>query len=160
MRATLGILLLLSSLSACASPATEEHSMDPAIRIQYAGVPVSDQDQALAFYTEKLGFEIVHDIPLGEFRWLTVRSPAGVNGVEFLLEPNALPETQTYQKALYDKGIPWTTLPVEDMAAVHAMLVERGVTFVREPMDVGGGMWIAVIDDTCGNLIQLNQQGS
>lgn len=152
-----GLPLLLLSLTACASPQTEEVSAQPGIRIQFTGVPVNDQDRAEKFYTEMLGFEVVTDIPVGPYRWLSVGSPAGIDGVEFLLEPNANPATQTYQAALYEQGIPYTMFMVDDMEAVHAQLVERGVQFKVDPTEAGTVI-IAMFDDTCGNLIQLTQQ--
>lgn len=149
--------LMLLSFAACAAPQTEEADVRNGIRIQFAGVPVNDQAQAEKFYTEKLGFEVVTDIPVGPYRWLSVASPAGLQGVEFLLEPNAFPATQTYQAALYEQGIPYTMFMVEDLEAVHAQLVERGVQFTMGPTEAGNVI-IAMFDDTCGNLIQLTQE--
>jgi catechol 2,3-dioxygenase-like lactoylglutathione lyase family enzyme len=152
-------LFLATLLSACASPApADSASMNPSIRIQYAGVPVDDQAKALAFYTEVLGFEVKTDIPVGgDFRWLTVTSPAGVADLEFLLEPNAHPATKAYQAALKKDGIPWTMFMVEDLDAVCAMLREKGVDFTMDATDAGT-VKIAIFDDTCGNLIQLAEQ--
>ena len=118
------------------------------------GVTVDDQAKALAFYTEKLGFQVKHDIPLGEHRWLTVVSPEEPEGVELLLEPDAHPASQTYQAALKADGIPCTAFSVEDIEAEVARLQALGVEFTKAPMDVGTAK-IAIFDDTCGNLIQL-----
>lgn len=118
------------------------------------GVTVDDQAKALAFYTEKLGFQVKHDIPLGEYRWLTVVSPEEPEGVELLLEPNAHPASQTYQAALKADGIPCTAFSVDDIEAEVARLQALGVEFTKAPMDVGTAK-IAIFDDTCGNLIQL-----
>ena len=151
------LLLLLALVPACASATPQQDLMDPAIRIQFSSLPVDDQAKAEKFYTEVLGFEVITDIPLGEYRWLTVGSPAGVQGLELLLEPMALPATQAYQKTLYDSGIAWTTFMVDDIDAVCTRLMEQGVQFTRDPMEAGT-VKIAVFDDTCGNLIQLTQQ--
>ena len=118
------------------------------------GVTVDDQAKALAFYTEKLGFQVKHDIPLGEYRWLTVVSPEEPEGVELLLEPNAHPASQAYQAALKADGVPCTAFSVEDIEAEVARLQALGVEFTKAPMDVGTAK-IAIFDDTCGNLIQL-----
>ena len=118
------------------------------------GVTVDDQAKALAFYSEKLGFQVKHDIPLGEYRWLTVVSPEEPEGVELLLEPNAHPASQTYQAALKADGIPCTAFSVDDIEAEVARLQALGVEFTKAPMDVGTAK-IAIFDDTCGNLIQL-----
>jgi predicted enzyme related to lactoylglutathione lyase len=132
--------------------------MNPAIRIQFAGVPVDDQAKALAFYTEVLGFEVKTDIPVGpDARWLTVTSPAGVTDLELLLEPNGHPATKVYQEALRNDGIAWTMFMVEDLDAVCAKLRERGVHFAMDATDAGT-VKIAMIDDTCGNLITLAEQ--
>ena len=118
------------------------------------GVTVDDQAKALAFYTEKLGFQVKHDIPLGEYRWLTVVSPEEPEGVELLLEPNAHPASQAYQAALKADGVPCTAFSVDDIEAEVVRLQALGVEFTKAPMDVGTAK-IAIFDDTCGNLIQL-----
>lgn len=129
------------------------------MRINITSVLVDDQAKALAFYTEKLGFEKKIDIPMGgPNRWLTVTSPEGAEGVELLLEPNGNPAVpaQEWQKSLYDAGIPATSFASDDIEAEAAKLKERGVTFTQEPTSAGG-VSTAVFDDTCGNLIMLVQ---
>ena len=126
------------------------------MRIKLNSVLVSDQAHALQFYTETLGFVLSKDIPLGEYRWLTVVAPDEREGTELLLEPNANPLTIDYQKALYEQGIPLTAFEVDDVEAEHARLIEAGVRFTTEPTDVGSAV-IAAFDDTCGNLIQIYQ---
>ena len=117
---------------------------------------VNDQERALQFYTEKLGFQIKHDIPAGEYRWLTLVSPEQVEGVELLLEPNVHPAAHTYQVAIKADGIPATSFQVEDIEQEYQKLSTQGVQFTQEPT-VAGPVKIAVLDDTCGNLIQLMQ---
>jgi catechol 2,3-dioxygenase-like lactoylglutathione lyase family enzyme len=124
------------------------------IRIQLTSVHVEDQQRALDFYTEQLGFRPKVDTPIGEHRWLTVVSPDDVDGTELLLEPNEHPAAQAYQAALAADGIPAASFAVDDLAAVHADLVAKGVRFTQEPTSMGPVV-TAVLDDTCGNLIQL-----
>ncbi|MEX1215002.1 VOC family protein [Saccharospirillum sp.] len=126
------------------------------IRIHVTSVPVDNQEKALAFYTEKLGFIKKTEIPVGEHKWLTVVSPKEQNGVELLLEPMAFEPAKVYQKALSDAGIPWTSFAVEDLESEHQRLSELGVQFTMSPKVVGPVM-MAVLDDTCGNNIQLVQ---
>lgn len=126
------------------------------IKIYVTSVPVQNQDKALKFYTEKLGFIKKTEVPVGEYRWLTVVSPQEQNGVELLLEPMAFEPAQQYQKALKDAGIPWTSFMVDDLKKEYKRLRELGVQFSMEPKEVGPTM-IAVLDDTCGNNIQLAQ---
>lgn len=126
------------------------------IRIHVTSVPVSDQDKALKFYTDVLGFVKKTEIPVGEYRWLTVVSPAEQNGVELLLEPMAFEPAQVYQKALKDAGIPWTSFMVDDLDEEYERLQNLGVHFTMEPK-VNGPVKMAVLDDTCGNNIQLAQ---
>jgi predicted enzyme related to lactoylglutathione lyase len=118
---------------------------------------VNDQEDALRFYTEVLGFRKKADIPLGEFRWLTVVSPEEPDGTQLALEPVAVPAAATYQRALFDSGIPLTAFAVDDIAAESERLRERGVVFSQEPTDMGG-VTIAVFEDTCGNFIQMYQE--
>lgn len=125
-------------------------------RIYVTSVPVEDQNRALRFYTETLGFIKKTDVPMGQYRWLTVVSPTEQNGVELLLEPTAFEPTKEYQKALKDAGIPWTSFMVDDLKKEHERLVGLGVQFSMHPKEVGPTM-IAVLDDTCGNNIQLLQ---
>ena len=126
------------------------------IKIFATSVPVDDQAKALTFYTEKLGFIKKKDIPMGEHRWLTLVSPAEQNGVELLLEPMGFEPTVAYQKALKDSGIPWTAFDVEDIQAEYERLVALGVEFSVPPKEAGPVMY-AILDDTCGNNIQLVQ---
>ncbi len=124
------------------------------MRIELSSILVEDQDEALRFYTDVLGFVKKTDLPLGEFRWLTVVSPEGHDDVELLLEPNANPAAKTYQQALFEQGIPLTAFAVDDVQAEYERLGELGVVFPTAPTDVGSAM-IAVFADTCGNLIQI-----
>ena len=126
------------------------------IKIYVTSVMVSDQEKALKFYTEVLGFVKKTEIPLGEHRWLTVVSPQEQNGVELSLEPAGYEPAVVFQKALKDAGIPWTSFMVDDLKKEYERLVALGVQFSMEPKEVGTNM-IAVLDDTCGNNIQLIQ---
>ncbi|HKA90683.1 MAG TPA: VOC family protein [Haliangiales bacterium] len=126
------------------------------MKVNLTSVMVDDQAKALHFYTEVLGFVKQRDIPLGEHRWLTVASPEGAAGVEVLLEPNAHPAARTYQKAMFDDGIPATSFGSADIHAEHERLAARGVVF-RAPPTRQGPVVVAVFEDTCGNLIQLHQ---
>lgn len=126
------------------------------MRIYVTSVFVDDQAKALDFYTHVLGFEKKHDIPLGEHRWLTVVSPQAPEGTELLLEPGDHPAVPPYKAALVEDGIPTTSFQVDDIDAEYERLVSLGVSFAREPMDAGN-VRMAVLDDTCGNLIQLIQ---
>jgi len=126
------------------------------MQITLTSLLVENQDQALTFYTEVLGFEKKHDIPMGEFRWLTVTSPEGVAGVELVLEPMAFPPARTYQKALFEAGIPATAFMTNDISAEYSHLKERGVKFRGEPQNMGP-VTVALFEDTCGNLINLVQ---
>jgi predicted enzyme related to lactoylglutathione lyase len=128
------------------------------MRITLTSVMVNDQATAHRFYTEVLGFRTKHDVPVGEARWLTVVSPEGSDEIELLLEPLGHPAAAPFQKALYDSGTPWTSFASADIHAEYARLTERGVAF-RSPPTSMGPVTIAVFDDTCGNLIQLHQQG-
>ena len=124
------------------------------LRINVTSVFVDDQDKALAFYTEKLGFVPKTDQPAGQFRWLTVVSPADPDGVELLLEPNEHPAAKAYQQALLEDGIPATSFQVDDVDRAHTELTERGVHFVQQPTSMGP-VTTAILDDTCGNLIMI-----
>ncbi|MYA60282.1 MAG: VOC family protein [Chloroflexi bacterium] len=126
------------------------------MRIILTGVFVDDQDKALKFYTETLGFVLKHDVPAGEYRWITVVSPEDPDGTELLLEPNQNPVAQAYQKGLFDQGIPANSFGVTDIHAEHERLKALGVSFTMEPTEMGP-VTIAVFDDTCGNLIQMMQ---
>ena len=127
------------------------------MKIKLSSVFVDDQDKALKFYTEVLGFAKKADLPAGEFRWLSVASPESPDEIELLLEPNAHAAAKTYQKAIYGDGIPATTLFVDDIQAEHERMKELGVAFTMEPKEMGP-VTVAIFDDTCGNLIQLVQQ--
>jgi catechol 2,3-dioxygenase-like lactoylglutathione lyase family enzyme len=126
------------------------------MQIKLTSVLVSDQEKALAFYTDILGFVKKTDVPAGEFRWLTVVSPEGPGGVELLLEPNVNPAAKTYQAALFAQGIPLTAFASTDVQQEYDRLRERGVRF-HSPPTPAGPTTIAVFDDTCGNLIQVYQ---
>jgi predicted enzyme related to lactoylglutathione lyase len=119
-------------------------------------VIVQDQESALHFYTDVLGFTKKADIPAGEFRWLTVVSPEEPDGAELLLEPNAFPAAVTYQQALFEAGIPLTSFAVDDIEQEYQRLKSLGVNFTAKPTDAGSAI-IAVFNDTCGNLIQIYQ---
>ena len=125
------------------------------MRIALASVLVDDQAKALAFYTEKLGFVKMLDIPMGEHRWLTVASPEGTPDVQLALEPNAHPAARPWQQALHADGIPLTSFESRDVQQEYERLVAKGVVF-RKPPTVMGPVTIAIFEDTCGNLIQLH----
>jgi len=129
------------------------------MKIKLASVPIADYDKALKFYTGILGFVKKQDIALGEgARWLTVVSPQEPNGTELLLEPNAdYPAMKALKESLVADGIPFTAFAVDDVHQEYDRLKGLGVQFTMEPTDVGGGTTVAVLDDTCGNLIQIFQ---
>jgi catechol 2,3-dioxygenase-like lactoylglutathione lyase family enzyme len=122
--------------------------------ITTASVFVDDQAKALAFYTDKLGFETKTDIPAGEHRWLTVVSPSARDGVELLLEPSDHPAVGPFREALVTDGLPYTSFGVDDVQTEYDRLVALGVVFTQPPTDLGP-VTVAVLDDTCGNLIQI-----
>lgn len=126
------------------------------MKIKLTSVFVDDQDEALKFYTGKLGFVKKQDFPVGEFKWLTVVSPEEPNGVELLLEPSDNPAAQAYKKALFEQGIPAAAFAADDIQAEYARLKELGVEFSMEPTDMGTAI-VAVFNDTSGNLIQIYQ---
>jgi predicted enzyme related to lactoylglutathione lyase len=126
------------------------------MQIKFASILVDDQAKALAFYTEVLGFRKQSDIPMGEYRWLTVVSPDGVDGAEVVLEPMAFPPAKAWQKALFDAGIPATAFISKDVDAEHKRLAARGVKFRGKPKQMGP-IKAALFEDTCGNLINLVQ---
>ncbi|HEY5276065.1 MAG TPA: VOC family protein [Coriobacteriia bacterium] len=128
------------------------------MRITVTSVLVSDQDRALRFYTGMLGFEPALDIPLGQYRWLTVVSPGDRDGVHLLLEPNIHPAAQAFQQALHADGIPATTFAVDDVQAEYERLRAAGVEFRGAPAPAGTTI-AATLDDTCGNLIGIHQLG-
>lgn len=124
------------------------------MRIYITSVLVDDQERALKFYTEVLGFVKKTEIPLGEARWLTVVSPENPDGVELLLEPAGHPAVGPFKRALVDDGIPFTSFAVADVNAEFERLQALGVQFTQAPAEMGG-VTTAVLDDTCGNLIQI-----
>jgi len=126
------------------------------MQITLSSIPVEDQDRALQFYTQALGFEKKHDIPMGQYRWLTVTSAEGVAGVELVLEPLAFPPARVYQKALFDAGIPATAFMSSDINAEYQRLKARGVKFRGEPKKMGP-VTVVLFEDSCGNLINLVQ---
>jgi catechol 2,3-dioxygenase-like lactoylglutathione lyase family enzyme len=126
------------------------------LQITVSSVFVDDQEKALRFYTEILGFLKKTDIPMGKFKWLTVVSPEAPEGTELLLEPNDNPAAKTFQKAIYDQGIPATTFAVPDVQKEYERLKKLGVAFDTEPTRAGP-VTVAVFDDTCGNRIQIHQ---
>jgi catechol 2,3-dioxygenase-like lactoylglutathione lyase family enzyme len=117
---------------------------------------VDDQAKALDFYTNKLGFQLKNDVPLGAYRWLTVVSKEQPDGTELLLEPSEHPAAKPFKEALVADGIPFTSFQVDDIDAEFKRLTSLGVEFTREPVDAGP-VRMAVLDDTCGNYIQLIQ---
>jgi predicted enzyme related to lactoylglutathione lyase len=127
---------------------------DGTMKIALTSLFVDDQRAALAFYTEVLGFTKRHDIPLGDNFWLTVVSPESPEGPELLLEPSGHPAVKPYRDALAEDGIPLAQFAVDDIEAEHARLTSKGVVFTQPPTDIGTA-FVAVFDDTCGNLIQL-----
>ncbi len=126
------------------------------MRINLSSVMVEDQEQALKFYTEKLGFVKKTDMSVGEYRWLTVTSPEGAEGVELVLEPMGFPPAREYQKALYSAGIPITAFISKDIQAEYQQLKARGVKFRSEPQ-LMGAITSVLFEDTCGNLVNLVQ---
>ena len=128
------------------------------MRINLASVLVDDQEKALRFYTDVLGFVKKTEVPLGEHRWLTVVSPDQPDGVELVLEPDEHPAVRPFKEALVADGIPFTSFAVDDVHAEFDRLKGLGVTFTQEPASMGP-VTTAVLDDTCGNLIQIAAMG-
>lgn len=126
------------------------------MKIYVTSVFVDDQAKAHDFYTQKLGFVVKNDVPVGENRWLTVVSPEQPEGTELLLEPSDHPAVPTYKSAIVADGIPAASFQVDDIDAEHEQLSVVGVEFTMPPTDAGP-VRVAVFDDTCGNLIQLMQ---
>ncbi len=124
------------------------------MKIYVTSIFVEDQAKALDFYTQVLGFEVKHDIPVGEHRWLTVVEKNNPNGTELLLEPSEHPAVKPFKDALVRDGIPATSFQVDDLDAEFDRLRDLGVEFTQAPM-VAGAVKMAVLNDTCGNLIQL-----
>jgi catechol 2,3-dioxygenase-like lactoylglutathione lyase family enzyme len=127
------------------------------MKINITSVFVDDQEKALKFYTEVLGFVKKTDVPVGDYKWLTVVSPEGPDDVELLLEPNDHPAAKVYQKAIFEDGIPFTSFAVEDLQAEYERMDKLGVLFKTKPTKMGPVI-IAEFNDTCGNLIQLTQK--
>jgi catechol 2,3-dioxygenase-like lactoylglutathione lyase family enzyme len=128
------------------------------MKINLTSVLVDDQEKALRFYTEVLGFAKKTEIPLGAHRWLTVVSPDEPDGVELLLEPDEHPAAKPFKDALTEDGIPFTSFAVEDVQSEYERLKALGVRFTQEPV-AHGPVTTAVLDDTCGNLIQIAATG-
>ena len=126
------------------------------MRIKLTSIMVDDQNKALRFYTDVLGFRKKHEIPVGAYRWLTVVSPEGPDDIELSLEPNANPAGKAFQDAMFAQGIPIAAFEVPDIQGEYARLLKHGVAFTREPTKAGP-VTIAIFADTCGNLIQLYQ---
>jgi catechol 2,3-dioxygenase-like lactoylglutathione lyase family enzyme len=126
------------------------------MKIKLTSIMVDDQEKALRFYTDVLGFRRKHDVPVGAYRWITVTSPEGPDDVELVLEPNANPAAKTFQKAMLDQGIPITAFETSDLPGDFERLRALGVAFTKEPTR-SGPVTLAVFADTCGNLIQLYQ---
>ncbi len=127
------------------------------MKIIVTSIFVEDQDKALSFYTETLGFLKKEDVPVGDFKWLTVVSPDDQEGTELLLEPNDNSAAKVYQKAIFEQGIPATLFGVSDIHSEYERLKKLGVQFKMEPTRAGEVI-MAVFDDTCGNLIQIAEQ--
>ncbi len=126
------------------------------MRIKLTSLMVDDQEKALRFYTDVLGFKKKHDVPVGEYRWITVTSPEGPDDVELVLEPNANPAGKAFQESMFKQGIPLAAFEVSDLAAEFARLSAKGVAFTTPPTPAGP-VSLALFADTCGNLIQLYQ---
>ena len=126
------------------------------IKIKLTSVYVDDQDKALKFYTEVLGFVKKRDIPVGKAKWLTVVSPEEPDGTELLLEPSDNPAAKTFKKAVFDQGIPFTAFAVGDVQKEYERMKKLGVVFRIEPTKMGTAI-VVIFDDTCGNLIKLYQ---
>jgi catechol 2,3-dioxygenase-like lactoylglutathione lyase family enzyme len=126
------------------------------MQIKFSSVMVDDQEKALRFYTMKLGFTKMADIPIGEYRWLTVCSPEGIEGVELVLEPMSFPPARVFQKALFEAGIPAAAFTSRDIKAEFERLKALGVRFRGEPAEAGP-ITAVMFEDTCGNLIHLVQ---
>jgi predicted enzyme related to lactoylglutathione lyase len=126
------------------------------MRITLTSLPVDDQDKALKFYTEKLGFVKKTEMQMGEFKWLTVVSKEDPNGVELVLEPLGFEPAKVYQRAVFDAGIPWTSFAVDDVQKEYERLQSLGVEFKMPPTQAGNTK-VAIFVDTCGNNIQIAQ---
>lgn len=127
------------------------------MKIVVTSILVDDQEKALRFYRDVLGFKLKDDIPLGAHRWLTLVSPEQPGGVELLLEPDAHPAAKPFKSALFADGIPYTSLGVDDIQHEYDRLTKLGVRFTQPPVAMGPAT-TAVFDDTCGNLVQIAQR--
>lgn len=126
------------------------------MRLRLTSLMVNDQDRALKFYTEIVGFQKKHEIPVGEYRWITVVSPEGPDELELSLEPNANPAARAFQEAMFSQKIPLAAFETSDIDGDYKRLSSLGVVFLSEPT-LAGPVKIAIFSDTCGNLIQLYQ---
>ena len=129
------------------------------MKITITSIFVDDQDSALAFYTDVLGFEVRHNVPMGEHAWITVVSPSFPDGPELLLEPSSHPAVAPYRNALKQDGIPLAQFGVDDVKGEYERLTAKGVTFTQPPTDLGEYA-IASFDDTCGNLIMIQSDSN
>ena len=127
------------------------------MKIGLTSILVDDQAKALDFYTRVLGFVKKEDVPLGEYRWLTVVSPDGPEGIELLLEPMGIPAARVYQQALFEAGIPYTSFSSDDIHRDYERLKQAGVVFRMEPTKMEYGGTDALFEDGCGNLINIHQ---
>ncbi len=127
------------------------------MKINLTSVMVNDQDKALKFYTEVLGFVKKTEIPIGQFKWLTVVSPEAPDGVELVLEPNQNPAAKVFQIALFQQRIPLTSFAVRDIQEEYERMKKMGVVLKKPPTKMAP-ITVAVFDDTCGNLVQIAQQ--
>lgn len=126
------------------------------MQLKFASIMVPNQDEALRFYTERLGFVVKDDLKIGPFRWLTVTSPDGIAGVELILEATDFPPSAVYQKARYEAGIPAVAIVTDDIKAAYRRLLDKGVSVRGEPTDMGI-LTSVVFEDGCGNLVNLVQ---
>src|SRR5215472_14317580 len=149
-------ILTCASMTVNAGHMPDQKVSSP-MKMKLNNVFVDDQDKALKFYTEVLGFVKKADFPVGQFKWLTVVSPEEPDGTELLLEPNDNPAARTFQKALFEQGIPSITFAVEDIQHEYDRMQKLGVKFTMAPTTMGP-VTLAVFDDTCGNLIQIAQR--
>jgi catechol 2,3-dioxygenase-like lactoylglutathione lyase family enzyme len=138
------------------TPLMHVQTTEVLMQLKFISLMVEDQESALAYYTSVLGFQKMADIPMGQYRWLTVTSPDGIDGVELVLEPLGFPPARVYQRALFEAGIPATALITKDIAADFQRLTARGVKFRGEPKGMGP-ITAVIFEDTCGNLINLVQ---
>ena len=126
------------------------------LKIKYVSIMVEDQEKALEFYTNTLGFVKKSDIPMGKYRWLTVVSPDDPDGPEVALEPNDNPTVKTFQESIFEQGIPWTAFVVDDINKSYEQLKDKGVVFTMTPQKMGTST-VAVFNDTNGNLIMITE---